>query len=211
MTAPSMLGPGGYPATTVPGLIRSIADIYAAVATIESIAAPKIRFGRRYVEQIDKPPRIVLVMGRGPWGGPQQIGAGRVSLWSPSITAYIWAPEPTTVSDELESELLRFDALDPMLYRFLNTLSRVAAGRIEPTDVDPNEARGQNPGAVNYYGETYAVSFRFLCDVPRDATVFNVLPATDTNGKPTPQISPPPIYNVNAGDFALTLVVAPKE
>ena len=193
----------GYNVTTVTGLCRAIKEHYARIAVKEEVLAPVIQFGRRHIEQAHAPPRIVLVMRRGPWTGPQQVGAGRVAQWSPTIEAHLWAPEPTVGDDEFENELLRFDAADPMLDRFLNVLARLAPGRIESSDVDPDDGQA-DPASVNHYGETYLVIFRFLRDVAREEIVWNRLPELTDTGRPTPQLSPPP-YSTPPGTPASTI------
>lgn len=193
----------GYTVTTVPGLCRAIKDHYARIAAKELIDAPTIQFGRRHIQQIHAPPRIVLVMRRGTWGGPEQVSAGRVAQLTPTIEARLWAPEPTVGEDEFENELLRYDNADAMLDRFLNVLARVAPGRIVAADVDPDGGMTE-PAAVNHYGETYLVTFRFLRDVAREELVWNRLPTLDATGRPTPQLSPPP-YSTPPGTTATTI------
>ena len=92
MPAVSLLQLGGYAPTTIPGLVRAIVDVYAAVAAKEQVAAPIIQFGRRYVEQIHAPPRIVIVPRRGLWGDLTQVGAGQITQMKPTIKAHIWGP-----------------------------------------------------------------------------------------------------------------------
>ena len=210
MPAVSLLQLGGYAPTTIPGLVRAIVDVYAAVAAKEQVAAPIIQFGRRYVEQIHAPPRIVIVPRRGLWGDLTQVGAGQITQMKPTIKAHIWGPEPTFTSDELENELARFDAADPLLARFLNVLNRVAVGRIEAVDVDP-DADQDDPAGTNNYGETYVLSFRFIQDVARDERVFSVFPTLAASGQPTPQLSPAPIHAVDPTDFEVTPTVDPEE
>ncbi len=204
MTTPrNPLLPAGYTATTVPGLVRAIRDIYAGVATREAVAAPTIRFGRRGGRIDGGPNTIAIVPARGPWGDPVQMGGGAIRAVSLLVRAHIWAPEPTIGADDLENELLRYDQADPMLARFLNVLARVAPGRIEPVDVDP-DADQKEAAAANHHGETYVVAFRFRMDIPRDATVFAVQPNLDAYNRPTPQLSPAP-YDVPPGTPASTI------
>lgn len=196
----------GYTVTTVTGLMRAIKEHYARIAAKENVAAPTIQFGRRHIEQIHAPPRIVFVKRKGPWGGPEQMGAGRVAQLSPLIEAHIWAPEPAVGEDEFENELLRFDAADPMLDRFLNVLARLAPGRIVPAEVDPDDGQGDAAASVNHHGETYLVTFRFLRDVAREELVWNRLPTLTDTGRPTPQLSPPP-YSTPPGTPASTIEI----
>lgn len=185
--------PAGYTATTVPGLVRAIRDIYTIVAARESVAAPEIRFGDRGI-LVDAGPNTIAIVHRiGPWGDAMQFGAGSIGQYEPLLEAHLWAPEPTIGGNDLENELLRFDEADPMLARFINVLRRVAPGRLGPGDVDPDAGLGEDGhGLVNQHGETYVVTFRFRVDVQRDAAVWAAMPDLDANNRPTPQLSPPP-------------------
>jgi hypothetical protein len=203
--------PSGYAVSTFTGLVRAVQSIYAAVALAEGIAAPTIRAGRRWASPggiIDGGPNtIVLVPRQGPWAGVEQMGHGEVASVQVVVKAHIWGPEPTIGGDELENELLRWDAADPLLDRFLNVLNRVAPGRIEPLDVDPDAAQGEaGAGAVNEHGETYVVSFRFLRPVARQRVVFDVRPTTDpTTGQPSPR--PPAPVSGETGATISTVAV----
>lgn len=202
----------GWPVSTFTGLVRAIIDVYAAVAALEGSAAPIIRAGRRHVVIDEGPNRIVLVQRRGPWAGVDQASHGEAGSVSLVVKAHIWGPEPTIGGDETENELLRWDAADPLLNRFLNVLNRVAPGRIEPIDVDPDADQGErDAGAVNEHGETYVVAFRFIRAVPRDASVFAVLPDLDgTTGQPSPR-SPTPGTVVSATLTTLTPTTTPSQ
>ena len=197
----------GYPSSTFPGLVRAIKDIYASVALAEGEDAPAIRACRRGAIIDGGPNTIVLVPRRGPWSGVEQAGHGEVASVQLVVKVHIWGPEPTIGSDDLENELLRWDAADPLLDRFLNVLNRVAPGRVEPIDVDPDADQGERgAGAINHHGETYVLAFRFLRPVPRDRRVFAVLPTTDvTTGQPSPR-PPAPVSSVAGGTIdAVTL------
>ncbi len=211
-TPPNLEGLPGYAATTVPGLVRAIVDIYAAVATIENVAAPLIQFGRRYIEQANQPfNRILIVPRKGAMGAVREMGSGKVASIAPTIDVYLWGGEPTQTSDELEDELTRFDLADPMVARFLNVLNRVATARYELADLDPDQGES-DPASVNEYGETYRLTFRFIQDVARDGVVFSALPMLDANGLPTPQLSPPPKYaRTGARLTAVDVTVTPVE
>lgn len=191
----------GYWSTTFTGLVRAILDVYTAVAAAESIDAPAIRACRRGALIDGGPNSIVLEHRRGPWSGVEQSGHGEIGAVQFVVIAHIWAPEPTIGADDLENELLRFDSADPMLDRFLNVLNRVAVGRYEPIDIDPDAGQG-SAGSVNEHGETYVVAFRFKRPIPRDATVFAVLPDQDSDGQPTPKISPAPSYATAASSIS---------
>lgn len=204
----NLVQPSGYHVTTFTGLVRAVADLYVAAAALEGSTAPTVRAGRRYGQPggvIDGGPNtIVLVPRRGPWAGVEQASHGEVASVQTVVKAHIWGPEPTIGADELENELLRWDAADPLLDRFLNVLSRVAPGRIEPIDIDPDAGLGEGgAGAVNHHGETYVVAFRFLRPVPRDRRVFSVLPTLDpSTGQPLPR-PPAPV----TGDARATVSI----
>ncbi len=208
---PNLVGLQGYAASTVTDLVRAIVDIYDLVAVAEGVPRPAIRFGRRLEELITAPPCILMVPRKGPVGAPREMGAGDVASIDPLIEAHIWGPEPTQTEVELDNELARFDAVDPMLLRFLNVLRRVAPGKIDYLDADP-DAGQSDPAATNHYGETYVLTFRFLQDVPRDGAVFAVLPTLDAYGKPTPQLSPPPNHAMTGAPVAsLNISATPAE
>lgn len=210
---PNLVGLAGYACTTVSGLVRAIVDCYAAVATTEAIAAPLIQFGRRYVGQINAPSgRILIVPRKGALGALREMGSGRVAGIASVLDVYLWGSEPTQTTDELEDELTRFDLADAMVARFVNVLNRVAVGKYELLDLDP-DAGASDPASVNEYGETYLLSFRFLQDIARDGAVFAVIPTLDpTTGLATPQLSPPPNY-ASAGAVLndISLSTVPKE
>lgn len=196
---PNLVMPAGYRPTTVPGLVRAIVDMYAAVALAENIPAPLIQFGRRYIAQINAPSgRILIVPRKGPLGPLAEMGSGCIASILPTIAVYLWGAEPVQTTDEVEDELTRFDFADAMVARFINVLNRVAAGLYELSDLDPDQGV-TDPAAVNEYGETYLLTFRFIQDVARDGVVFSVLPTLDASGRPTPKISPPPNYAVAGG------------
>jgi hypothetical protein len=207
----NLVQPAGYAVTTFAGLVRAIRDVYAAVAAIESVDPPTIRAGRRYAAPggiIDGGPNtIVLVPRRGPWAGVEQASHGEVASVQLVVKVHIWGPEPTIGADETENELLRWDAADPLLDRFLSVLSRVAPGRVEAIDLDPDAGLGErDSGAVNHHGETYVLAFRFLRPVARDAVVFGALPTLDgTTGQPSPRPPAP----VRAGDGSTIETLTP--
>jgi hypothetical protein len=208
---PNLVGLQGYAASTVTDLVRAIVDIYDLVAVAEGVPRPAIRFGRRLEDLITAPPCILIVPRKGPVGAPREMGAGNIGSLSPLIEAHIWGPEPTMTAIDLDNELARFDAVDPMLFRFVNVLQRVAAGKIEHLDADPDAGQA-DPAAVNNYGEEYVYTFRFLQDVPRDGVVFAVLPDLDADGRPTPQLSPPPNHAMTGAPVAsLSITATPKE
>jgi hypothetical protein len=196
----------GYPVTTVQGLVRAIKAHYAAVAAREEIAAPLIQFGRRHIEQIHAPPRIVIVPRKGPWGAVTGLTKGQVGSVGLVLEVHLWAPEPTIGEDELENELLRFDAADPMVDRFANVLRRVAAGRFEPIDLDPDAGQGSRAASVNHYGETYVLAFRFTRGIALDAMVQNTArPDPTTN---PPKFDTPP--GTPASEVQIDLTVEPN-
>ncbi len=208
---PNLVGLPGYDCTTVPGLVRAILDVYAACATIENVAAPLIQFGRRYIEQINAPyGRILIVPRKGALGALREMGSGHVASILPAIDVYLWGAEPTQTTNEIEDELTRFDLADPMVARFVNVLNRVAPGRFELDELDPDQGEA-DPAAVNEYGETYLLRFRFIQDIARDGVVFSVLPTLDpTTGLPTPRLAPPPNYAVDgAAVTSLNINVQP--
>jgi hypothetical protein len=210
---PNLVGLPGYRCTTVPGLVRAIVDVYAACAILESVAAPLIQFGRRYVEQINAPSnRILIVPRKGQLGALREMGSGKIASIAPVIDVYFWGGEPTQTSDELEDELVRFDLADPMVARFINVLNRVAPAKYELLDLDPDQGQS-SPAAVNEYGETYLLTFRFLQDIARDGVVFSALPTLNaTTGLSTPQLSPPPNYAVSGAVIAsIDLTTEPAE
>lgn len=203
----------GADADTVSGLVRAIRNVYAAVATAEGIAAPTLQFGRRYVDQVTAPPRILIVPQKGPIGGPSRMGGGVINTINPTVKAYVWGIEPdaSQAADEMEMELARFDAVDPMVIRFLNVLNRVAAGCLVLLDADPDTGE-QDPAAVNEYGEAYVVTFQYIQDVPKDGLVFSVLITQDSDGRPVPQVSPPPLYKAAGADLVdVDLTTTPTE
>lgn len=191
----------GASATSVTGLVRAIRDIYDAVAEAEGVPSPTIQFGRRYVDQINAPNRIVIVPRKGPVGSPRSIGGATINAIAQTIEVYIWGIEPDPiVEDEVEMELNRFDAADPLLIRFLNVINRVAVGRLELLDADP-DAGESDPAAVNEHGETYLLTFRYAWDVPTDGVVFGIVTPKGNDGRPTPNISPGPIYTDPGADL----------
>ncbi len=219
---PNLVGLAGYPCTTVPGLVRAIRDVYAACAIVEEVAAPLLQFGRRYIEQSNAPfNRILIVPRKGQLGALREMGSGKIASIAPVLDVYLWGAEPTQTADELEDELTRFDLADPMVARFLNVLNRVAPGRHELLDLDPDQGQS-NPASVNEYGETYLLTFRFIQDVARDGVVFSDLPIVDATtgnpvldpvtGLPTPQLSPPPSYAAAGGTLTtFDLTTEPTE
>lgn len=210
---PNLVGLAGYPCSTVPDLVRAIVDCYAAVATIEGIAAPLIQFGRRYIGQINAPSnRILIVPRKGSLGGAREMGSGKIASIFPTLDVYLWGAEPTQTTDELADELTRFDLADPMVARFINVLNRVAVGKHELVDLDPDQGES-DPAAVNEYGETYLLTFRFVQDVARDGVVFRVIPTLDpVAGLPTPRLAPPPNHaNAGATIIDIDLVTDPAE
>lgn len=209
---PNLIGLAGYKCSTVPDLVRAILDVYAACATVEGTAAPLIQFGRRYVEQINAPSgRILIVPQRGALGGVREMGSGKVASVSPSIKVYLWGAEPTQTAFEVVDELARFDLADPMVARFVNVVNRVAVGRVEWGELDP-DAGESDPARVNEYGETYSLTFRFLQDIARDGVVFGILPTLGSDGKPTPRLAPPPNYaSAGAALNDLDLTTEPAE
>lgn len=193
----------GASATSVTGLVRAIRDMYDAVAETENVAAPLIQFGRRYVDQINAPFRIVIVPRKGPVSGPRSMGGGMINQIAVLVDVHIWGPEPELtlpVDDEVEMELNRYDAVDPMLVRFLNVINRVSVGRIEVADADA-EAGESDPASINEHGETWLLTFRYAWDIPRDGVVFSVVPPQGDDGRPTPNLSPGPTYAVPGADL----------
>lgn len=177
MSNPALIGLAGYPATTVAGLARAIKATYLAADAIEGVNSPTIQFGRRHVEQIHAPPRIVMVPRRGTWGNMQEIAPSSISGVAITLQVFIWGPEPTLGDDEFENELARWDLADPLRNRFIATLAQVAPGRYEALDIDPDAGKGEgNAASVNEYGETYVLTFRFFEAVARDGHVAQVEP-----------------------------------
>lgn len=219
---PNLVGLPGYRCTTVPGLVRAIVDVYAACAILEGAPGPLIQFGRRYLEQLNTPyGRVLLIPRKGQLGAIREMGSGKIASIAPVIDVYLWGAEPTQTSNELEDELVRFDLADPMVARFINVLNRVAPAKYELLDLDPDQGQS-SPAAVNEYGETYLLTFRFLQDIARDGVVFGPLPIVEpTTGKPvispvtglaTPQLSPPPNYAVSGAVIAsIDLTTEPAE
>jgi hypothetical protein len=209
---PNLVGLPGYNATTVPGLVRAIVDVYAAVAVLEDVEGPLIQFGRRYVEQINTPyGRILLVPRKGSLGAVSEMGSGKVASVLPVLKAYLWSAEPVLTGDEMEDELARFDLASIMWKRFLNVLNRVAVGKIELVDIDP-DADQSAPAAVNEYGEAHVITFRFRQDVERDGVVFSVIPTLGADGLPTPRLAPPPNYAVDGATLDnLDITTTPTE
>ena len=207
----NLVGLQGYAASTVTDLVRAIVDVYDLVAAAEGVPRPAIRFGRRLEDLITAPPCILIVPRKGPVGSVRETGAGRIASIDPVVEAHIWGVEPAMTEIDLDNELARFDAVDPLLIRFINVLSRVAPGKFDPLDVDP-DAGQSDPAATNHYGETYVFTFRFLQDVPRDGAVFAVLPSLDVDGNPVPQLSPPPVHAMTGNPVAsINLTAAPTE
>jgi len=191
---PNLVGLAGYECTTVPGLVRAIVDVYAAVATLEEVDGPLVQFSRRYIDQINAPyGRILIVPRKGNLSAASEMGSGKIAGVLPVLKAYLWSAEPALTGDEMDDELARFDLAAIMFKRFLNVLRRVAPGKIDYVDIDPDADQG-NAASVNEYGEAHVITFRFLQDVERDGAVFAVLPTLDADGYPTPRLSPPQNY-----------------